>query len=149
MVRCPAIYPYFIAGATSPFDVKSCRYFISCHCLLTLFLCAGSRNCITHACECDYVMQSRKGLRKNRLPQELSSRSDSDTLGASSDDSMGISPTDVKAQVGSGRGVVAAPSSYVLPTSQHRLVHHMASIAQSIERGKAGNLVIYLKKLPT
>jgi hypothetical protein len=99
-----------------------------------------------HACECDYVMKSRKGAKKNR-PQEP--KSDSDTL-ASSDDGVVISPggqRTIKTQVGGL--VVAAPSFHVLPTSQLRLLHHMASIAQSIETGRAGNLVIYLKRLPT
>lgn len=112
-----------------------------------LHLCDGSRNCITHACECDYVMKSRKGAKKSR-PPEL--KSDSDTL-ASSDDSVVISPDsqrEVKSQVIAGP-VGTAPSYYVLPTSQHRLLHHMASIAHSIEMGGASNLVIYLKRLPT
>jgi hypothetical protein len=93
-------------------------------------------------------MKSRKGAKKNRLQEP---RSDSDTLG-SSDDGLVISPLEQrpgKVLAGGGGLVVAAPAFMVLPTSQHKLLHHMASIAQSIEAGRASNLVIYLKKLPT
>jgi hypothetical protein len=133
MVSCPALAP------------RSSRLL---HCLPR----EGSRNCITHNCECDYVMKPRKGPKKNRLPQGSTGRSDSDSTLAStsSDETVGVSPNSQQARKGQVVGaVVVAPSYYVLPPSQQRLLHHMSSIAQEIETGRASNLVIYLKRLPT
>jgi hypothetical protein len=100
-------------------------------------------------------MKPRKGSKKNR-PQPQETRSDSDTTLASvsSDDTVvGASPIAKVTRKASGNRVgpvvVVAPNYYSLPPTQQRLLHHMSSIAQSIEAGRASNLVIYLKKLPT
>ena len=100
-------------------------------------------------------MKPRKGSKKSR-PLQQETRSDSDTTWASvsSDDTVvGASPIAKATGKGSGKAVgpvvVVSPNYYVLPPTQQRLLHHMSSIAQSIEAGRASNLVIYLKKLPT
>lgn len=117
----------------------------------------GSRNCVTHNCECDYVMKPRKGSKKKSVqesrPQMADGRSDSDSTMAStgsSDDGLPSGKLVGKGQVvGPVVGpVVVAPSYYVLPPTQARLLHHMSTIAQSIEAGRSSDLVIYLKKLP-
>jgi hypothetical protein len=95
-------------------------------------------------------MKPRKGSKKSRL-QEGKSDSDSTMAGsASSDDGVVVSPNGKLAGKGQAVGpVVVAPSYYMMPPAQVRLLHHMVTIAQSIETGRAGNLVIYLKELPT
>jgi hypothetical protein len=102
-------------------------------------------------------MKPRKGSKKSRLQEQRSrgsnGKSDSDSTmagSASSDDGVVMSPNGKLA----GKGqvvdpVLVAPSYYMMPPTQARLLHHMATIAQSIETGRAGNLVIYLKNLPT
>ena len=112
---------------------------------------ARSRNCITHNCACDYAMKPRKGSKKNHLlAQGSNGRSDSDSTMVGSASSDGGSPSGKLAGKGLVAGsVIVAPSYYVLPPTEARLLHHMSSIAQSIETGRAGDLVIYLKKLPT
>ena len=109
-------------------------------------------------------MKPRKGSKKNRLALQmqqggggrlLENRSDSDATlaSASSDDTLvgGVVISGKGAGKGNavGSAVMIMPSYHVLPPTQQRLLHHMSSIAQSIETGRAGNLVIYLKKLPT
>lgn len=99
-------------------------------------------------------MKPRKGSKKGRLqeprPQASNGRSDSDSTMASSDDGVVVSPKGQQVIKDQVVGPVAvSPSYYVLPPTQQRLLHHMSSIAQSIEAGRASNLVIYLKELPT
>ncbi len=122
-----------------------------------------SRNCIAHSCDCDYAMKPRKGLKRSGNsrapplpppPARLGeSRSDSDATLASlsSDDTVvGVSPAGWPSANGQVAGALVVPPSYfVLPPTQKRLFHHMESIAQDIETGRASNLVIYLKRLPT
>jgi hypothetical protein len=127
-------------------------------CVCAYHVSEGSRNCVTHNCECDYVMKPRKGSKKNRQQQQefrphgSNGRSDSDSTlagNSSSDDGVGVLPAGKLVVKGKVAGpVVVAPSNYVLPPTQARLLHHMSTIAQSIEMGRSSNIVIYLKDLP-
>jgi len=113
----------------------------------------GSRNCVTHNCECDYVMKPRKGSKKKSVqesrPERADGRSDSDSTMSSNGSSNDKLPSGKLVGKGQVMGpVVVAPSYYVLPPTQARLLHHMSTIAQSIEAGRSSDLVIYLKKLP-
>ena len=104
------------------------------------------------------MMKPRKGTKKNRaaLPPPLlqqqgaNGRSDSDSTlagSASSDDGSPIGRLAGRGQVTGS--IVMAPSYYVLPPTQARLLRHMSGIMESMEAGCAGDLVIYLKRLPT
>jgi hypothetical protein len=97
-------------------------------------------------------MKPRKGPKKSRA-QVLglaNGKSDSDsTLAGSASSDDGPPSTKLAGKEQAAALMVVSPSKYALPPTQARLLHHLSSIAQSIETGRAGDIVIYLKNLPT